>query len=965
MFNVIRLKAGDGEEYILFTGCTETGFSAKDVVTMPGAYEECAGATDGSEMKFRSLEGSIGPYHTKLYAMCVEDKTLVVNDITGNVANMLTTPAVAANAMIKAMSEEVRDSIRGAIDAVHFYETLNEHSNVSLPDQALSELSEEVATTMRSAQQHYVLLDTENQQIFQKSFDSEFGVILPSIQELHGVQDVNYSPMDIVRSLMPYRRPGNPSTYEVIYHTPYFRVGMNANLIPRHLEWMYGFDSNNLLDIQPNERHMQKNLHTLYCADVATNIAAMVTGVMFGTDYGSRFERLRKTRDRDIIDRIISELQAGASHGEGTPAIYCDISTSEVDALWDAGWDADDVARALKEHLHMDKGFLEHIVQNTHPARRVISTDNQWFTLDITGEQCQYFTDQMIKMGYISYAMDRFFSRLCQCAYQACWGHSGVTRAIPILVSQANLANNDKKFSSLLSSYEAGKNPYDEAFASLYSGSYGAKLVGSSQGLDDDFGGSVLFGDDGEGDETEGIEFDYYLTRQSYANLASGSADMNTIMNRRDNETESERLARLNALGSEAKIVERWQAIDGQSNLDYFITTAFAQTADVDIYIQSFIKLCRWGDRRPKMLVFHNHPEIRHVFDLGLGTETINTDIVNEDDLVKVNGCDYSFVGFLNTTTNRTVDSKFIIGFILQKDYGTVQRQYLASWDDLAEMVTQNTINIGDFKVAAPVDASNLVGVETFEKRTYEIYESDSNVSEGIKIKQRGRELSTMVLLPHPAITQERAYLKSLINKTVENLRDRQYDNLNRYIQRVQAFYGTYGPQLSNIHTTMDLQELATLYAELAKNGPAQKADANAAAAANAMKKLSLGGDAPAVEYDSRELKGKFVLVDDPTNLAVVDDAWEPIKFSDPRLRQLNPSAKHSIVLLMMKCADCWVLCRKDAKFEELDLERTGTGTRPRWAPYSEIRKVVRALPLGKDPKFQGLPFKMHESLRM
>lgn len=964
MFNVIRLKDPEGGEHLVFTGCSETGFSAKDVVTMPGAYDECVRSTDGSEMKLRSLEGSVGPYHTKLYAMCVEDKTLVVNDLTGNVANMLTTPAVAANAMIKAMSEEVRDNIRTAIDAVHFYETLTENSNISLPDEALSELPEEVSGAMKNAQQHYVLMDTDNQQIFQKSYDAEFGVLLPSLQELHGIQDVNYSPMDIVRVLMPYRRPGNPSVYEAIYHTPYFRVGMNANIVPRHLEWMYGFDSNNLLDIQPNERHMQKNLHTLYCSDVATNIAAMVTGVMFGTDYGSRFDRLRKTRDREIIDRIISELQAGVGGGEGIPGIRCDISTSEVDALWDAGWEVDDVAWALRDHLKMDEGYLEYIVKNTHPARRVISTDNQWFTLTLSGEQSQKFTTEMISMGYISYAMDRFFSRLCQCAYQACWGHSGVTRAIPILVSQNNLPTNDKRFTTLLANYEAGKNPYDVALAPLYLGSYGAKLLGMGQGLDDDLGGAVLFGDDNEGDETEGIEFDYYLTRQNYASLTNGSADMNTIMNRRDNETESERMARLNALSSEAKIVERWQAVDGQSNLDYFITTAFAQTADVNIYIQAFIKLCRWGERRPKMLVFQDHPEIRHVFDLGLGTEAVNTDIVNEDDLVKVNGCDYSFVGFLNTTTNRTVESKFIIGFILQKDYGTVQRQYIASWDDLAEMVAQNTVNIGEFKVAAPVDASNLVGIETFEKRTYEVYESDSNISEGMKLKVRGRELSSVVLLPHPAITQERAYLKSVINKTVESTRDRQYDNLNRYIQRVQAFYRTYGQQLSNIHTTLDLQDLALNYYELAKNGPAQKMDTNTAAAANAMKKLSLGGDS-SLEYDTRELRGKFVLVDDPDNLAVVDDAWEPLKFTDPRLRQLNPSAKHSIVLLMLKQSDCWVLCRKDVKFEELDLERTATGARPRWAPYSEIRKVVKVLPAGGNPKFQGLPFKMHESTRM
>lgn len=960
MFNVIRLKATDGEEHVLFTGCTETGYSAKDVVTMPGAYSECIGAIDSSSMKLRKLVGAIGPYNTELYALCLDNKALYANDLTGNVANVLTMPATAANAMVRSMSEGLRDSINGAIAAVRFYETLSSKSNVSLPEDVLSELPEGEAAAMISAEQHYVLKDTDNHEIFQKTFDSEFGVVLPSLKEIHSVQDNYYSPLDVLRALMPYRRPGNPNVYECVYHTPYFRVGMNANIIPRHLEWIYGYESNNLLDIQPNERHMQKNMYTLYCSDVSTYICEMVTGVLFNTNYGSLFEHLRKAKDRELVGRIISDLQAGAAVGEGGKSIVCDITMSEVDALWDDGWNPSAVGNAIRSHLHMDDGFLEEIIQNTHPVRRVVSTDNQWFTLDLDGAQVQAFTAKMIEMGFISASLDRFFIRMCQCAYRASWGHSGVARAVPILVSHGAMGANDKAFSAFLNDCEAGKVCNAADYPRLFARTYSRPARNPDEEDEDLIGG---LGSEDE-DELDGLDFEYYLTRQNYAALSAGEIDLTNIMDIRSGESETDRVSRLRSLGGESTVVERWKLVDGQSNLDYFLTTAHAQTADVNIYIQAFIRLCRWGTRRPNMLVFQDHPEIRHVFDLNLGIEADNTSIVNEDDLVKVNGCDYSLVGFLNTTTNRTVDAKHIIGFILQKDYGTVTRQYLAAWDDLAEMVEQNTINIGEFKVGATVDISKLVGVETFEKKSYEVYESDRNISEGMKLKIRGRELSSICLLPHPGITQERAYLKSLTTDTVESTRDRQYDRLSRYLKCLHSFYDVHGNELSAIRTTMDLQALALAYAEMSKNGPAQKTDSNTATANSALKKLSLGGGAQP-EYDDRQLTGKFVLVDDPSNLAVADNAWEPLTFTDPRMAPLNPTGKHSIVLLMLKTRDCWMLCRKDIAYEELDLDRSAAGIRPCHVPYSEIRKVVAALRVGKSPTLKGLPFKLHSSIRL
>lgn len=955
MFKVVRLRASDGTEFTLFTGCTETGFSAKDVITMPGAYEECTGTPEGTPLKLRKLQGTIGAYNTKLYALCVEDSTKVVQDITGSVVNILTMPATAANAMMQAMSEEMRDNVRQASEAVHFYEGITEKSKVCLDDEALSEIPQSIREGMKSAKQHYVLRDTENQEVFQKSCESEFGVVLPSVVDIHD-DNLRYSALDIIRALMPYRRPGSPSTYETIYHTPYFRVGVNAGILPKHLDWVYGFESNDLLDIQPNERRMQKNLYTLYCSDISRYVQEIVTGAFFNTDYGHKFARMGTKTDREVVDRLLKDIRNGARFEDTGNSVTCDISSSEVDNLFSIGWETDDVGRALLRSLQMDDGFLEQVIRSTHPARRVITTRNQLFTIPLSDEQSSKFTSLLIELGFISSELNDFMLTLCKCAYEACWGHTGVAHAVPALISQSMLSNQDKEYSRFLVACESGKGVSAGEFMNMYLNSYQDPLNG------DETAEAAAFAESAEGgDDSLGIAFNYYLTQQNYRLLGSGEIEMRTLLGMRDNESDAERLNRLNAEPKETRIIERWRAVNGEAKLDYFLTTAHAQTADVRIYIQAFLKLCRWGSRRPQNLVLQDHPEIRHVFDLNAGVEADNAAVVREEDLVKVNGCDYSLAGFLNTTSNRGVSSEYIIGFILKKDYGTVQKTYLASWEDIAEMVATNTINIGEFKVNAPVDTSNLTGIETFEKASYDIYASDSNTAEGLKLKVSGRELSKIVLLPHPGITQDRAYLKAIMSETVDTIRDRQYDNLDRYLKCLRQFYDSNKDRLANIRSTMDLQELALLYDELMKDGPKKREDTNARAASNTMTKLSL----TTIEYIDCPLVGKFVLVNDGDNLTIKDNTWDPMTFTDPRLASLNPGGRNSIVLLMLKTNDCWLLCRKDIKLEELDIVRTPTGTKPNNVSYTSLRGAVTQMLNGGGAKIKGVPIKFHISAKL
>lgn len=961
MFKVVRLRTQEGKEHTLFVGCSETGYSAKDVMTIPGAYEECTGDTFGQKMLLRKLSGTIGAYTTELYGLCLDEADAQVQELTSTVATMLSMPTTAISTMMNTMSEDLREGVRQALDVIHFCEKVTEKSKVCLPEEAMVEIPPETAEAMKSAKQHYALRDVDNQEIFQKAYDAEFGIILPSLEEIHDAAGVVYEALDVGRVLMPYRRPGNPPIYETIYHTPYFRVGMNANLLPKHLRWIDGYASNDVLDIQPNERRMQKNLYTLYTSDVARYVQELVTGIFFNTEYGSNFVKLKTARDRDVIGRLVTEIQTEATLGDGKPGVVCSVTTSQVDELWSGGWDLGSVGRVFKDALSIDEGLLEGMITSQHVSRRVIATGQQLFTLTLSDAEVGAYTDILIKMGFISHDMHNFLVKLCQKAYEVNWGHTGVTHAIPMLVDRNAAPSMDKLFSQFLAINESGKGFDSKQFKKLYDNTY-SEVEDDS---DTDSESSVSAGGEGSEEDSEGIAFDYYVTTTTYNLLSSGAMSMNTLTGRRDNESESERLARLDAQDSDTKKIERWRTVNGEGNLVYFLTTAYAQTADVNIFIQAFLKLCRWGERRPTSIVFLDHKEIRHVFDLGLGKEAANTTIVNEDDLVKVNGCDYSLVGLLNSTSNRDIDPAFIVGFLLQKNYGTVTRQYLASWSDLAEMVQNNAINIGEFKMGAPVDAVNLTAVEDFEKKSYELYESDRNIAEGMQLKLRARELSDMVLLPIPSITTDRSYTKAVLRDTITTTQDRQYNKLHTYIGLLKAFYGENGEQLSNIRTTMDLQDLGMKFAELLKSGPSQKQDHNSKAASGSMRMLNLdmGDQISRAEYLDVPLGSKFTLITDQENCSIADDTWEPIKFTDPELDKL--SSKYSIVLLLCKTADCWLLCRKDISRGELDFVRTTGKPVPSSVKYSVLREAITRLLNGSGAKIKGIPLRLHTSARL
>lgn len=968
MFKVIRMKDSVGTDIPVFVGCTETGYSAKDILTMPGAYDECASSSGGVPLSMCKFSGTIGAYRTECYVLRLNGDTQEVQDLTGDVSRILVMPATAANAMLQSFSAEFRDDLKQALDSVHFYETVKAHTKVCLPEDAMAELDPTVVQTMRSARQTFVLRATENQEIFQQAFDAEFGVRLPSLEDIHSEDGFNYSSLDIIRSTMPYRRPGNPPAYEPIYHTPYFKTGNMLGQKPPYLQWLEGYSSNDLLDIQPNERHMQRNLYILYQSDVARYVAEIVTGVFFNTEFGSRLTKLRLLRDKEAIDRMVSEIRSAGSTDDAD-GVRCDISTEDIEALWANDWNPTEVGQRIKNSLHFGENYLANIVKAQHPAKRLVTTRNLMFVLSLTDAQEQYFTDAFIAGGFMTNELHEFFIKLCQRAYEANWGHTGSSKAVPPLVYQTEIPDVAKEFTRYLTDRMAGKAPTAENYPWLY-----RKTYGDDSASDDDADDFFMVDDGKDSDDTPSIAFDHYITSTTAGRLLAGETDINTLYDIREDESDAERKVRLEATqNAEARKIERWRipGCDGNSNLVYFLTGAYMMTADVKIYIQAFIKLVRWGDRRPKVLAFPDHPEIRIVFDLCNGAEGDNTAVVYESDLVKVNGCDYSFAGFLCSTTNNDINPQHILGFLLEKNYGTVVKPYLASWEDLAEMVQNCTINIGQFKTGAAVDAnpSTFTSIESFDKKSYEIYESDKNVAEGLKLEKPGRELSPLVLLPRPQIMSERSYIKSTASNAIITTTDRQYDILRRYTDNLRTFYKVQADRLANIHNTTDLQELALEFMEVVAKGAGAKQEHNEQAAAGALSKMELDMGGPKVEpqYITAALpaEARYTLVNDPDNVTIMQDTWDPIPFTDPQLQQIATRGGVSIVLLLLKTKTCWVLCRKDLSPKEVGIVQTAKGRNISCVGYDRLRSQIDALLRGQKATYQGLPISLHISAKL
>lgn len=948
MYRTVQIVSETSVVNTVFLNDADTGNTAKDVLSVPGIFDELQSKT-GTDMKLMHITGTIGAYHTAMFALVV-DASVDTEDVTEELSKYLTLPETAARMMLRAIPEEDRQElITDMLNTVHHYEGIQESSRLCVPASAFMGLTPEQTAKMTSQRKSYVLKNTENQEIFQTSFDADFGVLLPSLEDIHSGSSDLVSALDVLRVVMPFRKQERPGVYSYngIYHTPYYKVDHKLQgMVPSYYSWINGYSVNDMLDIQDNERHMANNLRMLICSDISRYVAELTSGIFFDSPLGSLLAKLCTKKDEEVMQQLLSDIKE-----RNTGDSACNIPYNEIDELVQNGWYQADVVRTIRKNLVLADDFLYKLIEERPVDRRTIECDNLPFTLQLSDSQEQQFTEMMISMGYMSVAMQRFLLDLCKKAYRVNWGHTGATLAIPGFVAQAQLEGIDKEIGSYLTDCSGGQLPEPGKYPQLY--------ILSATSPDADSMSVISDSDAEEADDDPSARLDYYVTPDTAQKIRLGMLSFDYFSTKPSA-----------AQTTEAAVIEYWRNINGENNLDNFLSSALLRTADITILIESFVKLMRWGDRKPKLLVLQKHPEIRHVFDMGTGLRVDNTAIVDEAELVKHNGCDYSLESFLYSNSNPTLKPEQVIGFKLYKDYGSVKKVYLASWLDLGEMAVRGEIKIGEFAAVTQISVSEetMEAIEDYSRAEYDFYVSDENIAAGLKDKIQPKELNALALLTTPAIMNSREYLRSLKGDHIITTRDRQYDILRRYVAAVNDFYVQKGAAINGVTNTIELNALAEEFYHLFQNQGGEKQSANSATASSTLKTLNLGGlttSADVVKWDSTELSGKFILISDREMASTLP----PIEFTNPQLKAVAAKANNRVVMLLLATGNKYIFCRKDITPDQVMLVKSPDGKggfRQTVAnkAYTGLSSLIANLMKGVDGTINKQPAYLHETLK-
>lgn len=900
----------------MFIDDTETGYNGKDVMTKPCVYEEVT--SEKFSLPLAALQGSIDGYTTKCMALLAvvepdAENDYPMQDYTNQVKQLLTVPETGAKVILNNMDEELRTFLSTALEVIHYYEKVTEETKVFLPEGAFGYVDEEVAKKMRSTRHVYVLKNSDNQEIVQADCTATFGVVLPSVDDLHSDIDVSPKALDILRVIAPCRKPvgeGGAFQYNGIYHTPYYRIDPKIRgAVPSYLNFLNGFPKNDTLEIQQNERHMRDNLRTFVQADVASYVSEIVTGMFLATHVGHSIKRLISCKDAELAKKLATEISDMSAGGD----IKCDIRYTDLQELLVGHYTPADLASLVGQSLVYDAAGLQKFVSESTATMHVVDIENLPFVFSLSDEDKESLTTLLIQGNVITRVMLEYILNLCLKAYEVNWGHSGAARAIPRFVTMGGINLMNGVLSAYLSQTIGHiPAPTDVDFTLLY-----ATQVRSGDDEDD------------EGDEDEIFtDFDYYITNDTAMKMRAGTA--NDFFGSGSTGAET----------SESAIVEYWRKVDGESHLSYFISSAFTTTGDYNVLFEAFIKLMRWGSVKPSLLVFQDYPDIRTVFDLNTGKEIPNTAIVDESQLVMSNGCHYSFERLLSAE-DVTGTSPAIVGFLLSKNYG-VKKYFLASWVDIGEMVSRNEIDVDALKTVTdvPLNDEMVLPISQFENSGYQMFTSNHNIEQGLKFNIQPAQLSELALLVVPGILRTAEYLRSKQNKMIVTTKDRQYQILATYCDVVRKIYSTESAVFAaSAISTAELSAMAVkAYQWFMAGSENQAPDVNQVRADQAVMTMQL--DTDDTKFVDLPLEGKFTIISDMD----MQSDLPSIEFSDPTMQQVAKKVRDRVVLLMLETSEYFVLCRKDISSTELLVVDHKIEHRK----YSAFASVIKALKAGQ-----------------
>lgn len=919
----------------IFVADYATRHDYKSLLTMPGEYDEFVAAT-GVKLKFGKLECKVGSYCSKMYAFYIEGTVEMPEDstsLTKEVENLLPMPPTVLQT-VSTMYADKWEDIQLSLSAIHYYEQITKESVLSLPA-TIEGLSEEEKASMLSRQVDYILKPIDNQSVFQKTSDSNFNIKLPSIDEVHRVPDC-ISALDMLRVVAPYRKSvGNLFSYSSIYHTPYWRIDPRTRgQAPSYLNWLSGLASNDTLDIQPNEKQLYDNLHTLVYADLSRYASAIATGILLSTKQGMLVSKLC-TMQGDALFELHKDITA-ITDGFSVELTFSDIE--EFVSHSDSEYLGTRTAK-IRDSIKVTDDYIKSLIRNPS-LNRIVDVDNLPFVLSFTDSQIADFIQMFISMGYITSAMNRFLDLFCKCAYEVSWGHTGATMAIPGFIAKSSLLDIDKELEEYigetLNNQLVDPNKYQYIF------------LRSPQSDD---------GDDNFGTESEDEIFtrlNYYIADETMKRLVEDTLESDYFATYRGNTSIVQ--------SKEASIIEYWRVNNGEMNLEEYLSRVYASRHKISDLIAIGIKLLRWGERRPKTIVVD---DFAVAFDLNSGRIVNNTAVVDESKLVKVNGCDYTLAGFLTTESNPGIDPKHIIGFILQKDYGDVVKVHLASWMDMAGLIAPTAINVANFKTMESLSGFKSYKIEDIAKLDYNIFLSDQNIKEGLELRVPPRDLNPMSLLVIPGVTNTASFLRAIKDDVVVTARDRAYDITNRYVKTIAKFYATKAEELASLSTTLDFAQLIFEFNELqSKSG--KKEDINSVTSAGAMKKLNLDmGSESKITWDESDLSSsKFFVISDMEMVS----GLPPLEFTDQKMQSISKSVRNRVVMLLANTGSSFVFCREDIKPAQLAYTSApgpnGMTYKVGHKKYSVFDATIKKLSSGGSATINGIPATLHISLK-
>ncbi len=758
--------------------------------------------------------------------------------------------------------------------------------------------SKELFDSMCSKRPIFEIPMTENQNAIQTNNEDELNVALPSLGVIRETPEDAINVLTLIRVLSPYRRYSesiNSYLYESKYHTPYFRTGgdglkvhdeLAKSKLSNDFKWVYGNQNNNLLPIQTNEEKLYNNLKTLYSKDISEHLTEILTGIINTTTLGMKVNRLVALPKEKALAAL--DILDHNSPTYLTISMNSDILTnlSDGDIL-----SKETVSSMFDKTITLNTEQIKLLIEDIQHKTKIIDCDNNLIKPNFIIDDEKELINLLLENGFITLHFKTFVTTMIQLAYRLNWGHTGSTKAIPSISTEAARKIFDSNISDLLNRILL-KNTVKKQKSAQQSNRYSDTTGYSDEDADEDI-------DDDLSLELDEVYSDYpwytsSSTRRKIKESANGYMDNDIDVS-------------IKALDTESKIVERWRVVSGEVAISMYIDNCFTLIGKIDIYLLAVIKLLRWGDtRKPTFLIFPEFPEINTVFDLNESTVSENIFIVDEKDLIKHNGCEYTLTACLRAKS-KILNTKQapIVGFLLSKDYGKIQKHYIASWSDLFSKCYTNEKGIDIDPLIAPhFDISpifnNIVYIEKISSTLeFEFFTSDKHIKESHEFMCQASDLSECKNLIIEDVMRSNAYKAAIKAETITTNKERQYSILNNYILRLAKLYKNCEDKIDSISTVNDFMSILKIWGNLSVGSI--KKEHNEAVATNTLKKLNIGedmGESASVDTLIEQIKayGKYMLIVDTECMTGLPS----LNFSDADVNNTALKYRNRVVLTIL-----------------------------------------------------------------